>query len=54
MRLLYEKCALGELLAIVADDGDERLPVDARASAIVLAAQLEALPAKAQANSAWG
>src|ERR1700745_3501174 len=31
------------LLAIVADDGDERLPVDARASLIVLAAQLQAL-----------
>ena len=34
---------LEELLAIVADDGDERLPVDGRASVIVLAAQLEAL-----------
>jgi transposase len=31
------------LLAIIADDGDERLPVDARASLIVLAAQLQAL-----------
>jgi Transposase IS116/IS110/IS902 family len=31
------------LLAITADDGDERLPVDARASLIVLAAQLQAL-----------
>jgi transposase len=31
-----------KLLAIVADDG-ERLPIDARASAIVLAAQLEAV-----------
>src|SRR6201984_3706486 len=34
---------LKDLLAIVADDGDERLPVDARASLIVLAAQLQAL-----------
>jgi transposase len=32
-----------ELLAIVADDGDARLPVDAPASLIVLAAQLEAV-----------
>jgi transposase len=31
------------LLAIVADDGDSRLPVDARASLIVLAAQLQAV-----------
>ena len=31
------------LLAIIAGDGDERLPVDARASQIVLAAQLQAL-----------
>ena len=31
------------LLAIIADDGDERLPVDARASLIVLAAQLQVL-----------
>src|SRR5213594_3067217 len=31
------------LLAIIADDGDERLLVDARASLIVLAAQLQAL-----------
>src|ERR1700674_4070839 len=31
------------LRAIVADDRDERLPIDARASVIVLAAQLEAL-----------
>jgi hypothetical protein len=31
-----------ELLAIVADGGDARLPVDARASLIVLAAQLQA------------
>jgi transposase len=31
------------LLAIIADDEDERLPVDARASLIVLAAQLQAL-----------
>jgi transposase len=34
---------LKELLAIVANDEDPRLPVDARASLIVLAAQLEAL-----------
>ena len=34
---------LKELLAIVADDRDARLPIDARASVIVLAAQLEAL-----------
>jgi transposase len=33
---------LKELLAIVADDRDSRLPSDARASVIVLAAQLEA------------
>jgi transposase len=33
---------LKELLAIVADDRDERLPSDARACVIVLAAQLEA------------
>lgn len=32
-----------QLLAIVADDADTRLPVDARASLIVLAAQLQAL-----------
>jgi len=32
-----------ELLAIVTDKGDERLPTDARASVIVLAAQLEAV-----------
>src|SRR5271168_990992 len=32
-----------ELLAIVADDGEARLPIDARASVIVLAAQLEAV-----------
>jgi transposase len=32
-----------ELLAIVANDGDSRLPVDARASLIVLAAQLQAV-----------
>jgi transposase len=31
------------LLAIVADDGDTRLPVDARASLLVLAAQLQAV-----------
>jgi transposase len=31
------------LLAIVADDGDTRLPVDARASLVVLAAQLQAV-----------
>jgi len=34
---------LKALLAIIADDGDERLPTDARASLIVLAAQLQAL-----------
>lgn len=34
---------LKTLLAIVADDADERLPIDARASLIVLAAQLQAL-----------
>ena len=34
---------LKELLAIVADDGEARLPIDARASVIVLAAQLEAV-----------
>jgi transposase len=32
-----------ELLAIVADDREARLPIDARASVIVLAAQLEAV-----------
>jgi transposase len=32
-----------ELLAIVADDREPRLPIDARASVIVLAAQLEAV-----------
>jgi transposase len=31
------------LLAIVADDGDTRLPVDARASLVVLATQLQAV-----------
>src|ERR1700752_3554285 len=34
---------LKQLLAIIADEQDERLPVDARASLIVLAAQLQAL-----------
>jgi len=34
---------LKELLAIIANDEDPRLPVDARASLIVLAAQIEAL-----------
>jgi transposase len=34
---------LKELLAIIADEGDTRLPLDARASLIVLAAQLQAL-----------
>src|SRR6202171_2051835 len=34
---------VSELRAIVADDRDERLPIDARASVMVLAAQLEAL-----------
>src|SRR3989441_5028752 len=32
-----------ELLAVIADEKDDRLPVDARASLIVLAAQLQAL-----------
>jgi transposase len=32
-----------ELLAIIAEEGDARLPLDARASLIVLAAQLQAL-----------
>src|SRR6476620_7718351 len=32
---------LKELLAVIADENDERLPVDARASLIVLAAQLQ-------------
>jgi transposase len=34
---------LKELLAIIVDEGDARLPLDARASLIVLAAQLQAL-----------
>jgi transposase len=34
---------LKELLTIIADEGDTRLPLDARASLIVLAAQLQAL-----------
>src|SRR5580700_5985472 len=34
---------VNELKAIVADERDTRLPIDARASVIVLAAQLEAL-----------
>jgi transposase len=34
---------LKDLLAIIADEKDERLPVDARASLIVLAAQLQAV-----------
>ena len=34
---------LKELLAIIADEGDARLPLDARASLIVLAAHLQAL-----------
>jgi transposase len=34
---------LKELLAIIAEEGDARLPLDARASLIVLAAQLQAL-----------
>jgi transposase len=34
---------LKELLAVIADEGDARLPVDARASLIVLVAQLQAL-----------
>jgi transposase len=32
-----------QLLTIIADERDERLPIDARASLIVLAAQLQAL-----------
>jgi transposase len=35
--------ALKQLLAIIADEKDARLPIDARASLIVLAAQLQAL-----------
>jgi transposase len=34
---------LKELLAIIADEKDERLPIDARASLIVLAAELQAM-----------
>jgi transposase len=34
---------LKELLAVIADEKDDRLPIDARASLIVLAAQLQAL-----------
>ncbi len=34
---------LKQLLAIIADEKDDRLPIDARASLIVLAAQLQAL-----------
>ena len=34
---------LKELLAVIVDERDERLPIDARASLIVLAAQLQAL-----------
>jgi len=34
---------LKQLLAIIADEADERVPIDARASLIVLAAQLQAL-----------
>jgi len=34
-----------ELLAVVADERDARLPIDARASVIVLATRLEALQA---------
>jgi transposase len=34
---------LKELLAMVADEGEERLPVSARISLVVLAAQLQAL-----------
>src|SRR5881398_3426968 len=34
---------LKQLLTIIADERDERLPIDARASLIVLAAQLQAL-----------
>src|SRR6202171_5737648 len=35
---------LKELLAVIADEKDDRLPIDARASLMVLAAQLPALP----------
>src|SRR5256884_4674100 len=34
---------LKELLAVIADEKDDRLPIDARASLMVLAAQLQAL-----------
>src|SRR6516164_3248419 len=34
---------LKELLVIIADESDERVPIDARASLIILAAQLQAL-----------
>src|SRR5262249_3178714 len=34
---------LKELLAIIADENDERLPIDARASLVVLAARLQPL-----------
>jgi transposase len=37
------KAGVNELRVIVADERDTRLPIDARASVIVLAAQLEAL-----------
>ena len=38
-----EREGIKELLAMIADDEDKRLPVDARASLIVLAAQLQAM-----------
>jgi hypothetical protein len=41
--LLRRVTRVKELRAIVADDGDERLPIDARASVIVLAAHFGAV-----------
>ncbi len=43
MAAAQEREGVKELLAIVAQDGDSRLPVDAHASLIVLAAQLQAV-----------
>ena len=43
LRLRKGREGLKELLAIIASDADERLPVDAHASLIVLAAQLQAM-----------
>lgn len=37
------RSGIKELLAIIADEGDKRLPLDARASLMVLAARLEAM-----------